>query len=221
VDGPTVLTIVFVLAVLIWLGQLAWLFRTAQNQHTDPFRTVSGAAFFFVLAAPVAMSSPGLVDRMGGFVERVVSRVAPNGGRNHDDPVVPARLLISGEQTPLTGPRIRLGRYPNNEIVLDHSTVSAYHAEIIQRPDGRHEIIDRESRNGTRVNGALIRNQVLRDGDLITLGAASIHYLSESASDSQAAFAGDYREHAHQSQRGQRSQQQQAQRYDDDYYDER
>jgi hypothetical protein len=211
VDGPTVLTIVFVLAVLVWLAQLLWLFRTAQNQHTDPFRTVSGAAFFFVLAAPVAMSSPGLVDRMGGAVERVVNRVAPNGGRGQAEPAIPARLLISGEQMPLTGPRIRLGRYPNNEIVLDHSTVSAYHAEIIQRPDGRHEIIDRESRNGTRVNGALIRNQVLRDGDLITLGAASIHYLSESSSDTQAAFAGGYRQPS-QRNGGQRP---------DEFYDER
>jgi hypothetical protein len=209
VDGQTLLTVVFVAAVLIWLGQLLWLFRTAESQRSDPFRTVSGAAFFFVLAAPVAMGSPGLVDRMGGYVERVVDRLSPGSGHAHGEPAVPARLLISGEQRPLTGPRVRLGRYPNNEIVLDHSTVSAYHAEIIQRSDGRHEIVDRESRNGTRVNGALIRNQVLRDGDLITLGAASIHYLSESTSDSQAAMAGNFREP--QEQPG----------YDDEYYDER
>jgi hypothetical protein len=193
-NGQTILTVVFVAAVLIWLGQLLWLFRSAESQHADPFRTVSGAAFFFVLAAPVAMGSPGLVDRMGGYVERVVDRLAPGGEREDSEPAVPARLLVSGEQRPITAPRIRLGRYPNNEIVLDHTTVSAYHAEIVQRPDGRHEIVDNESRNGTRVNGALVTSQVLRDGDLITLGAASIHYLSESASGSEAAFAGGYRE---------------------------
>lgn len=195
-NGQTILTVVFVLAVLVWLAQLLWLFRSAENQRADPFRTVSGAAFFFVLAAPVAMGSPGLVDRMGGFVERVVDRLAPGNTERETggEPGVPARLLISGEQRPITGPRIRLGRYPNNDIVLDHTTVSAYHAEIVQRPDGRHEIMDNESRNGTRVNGAIVTQQVLRDGDLITLGAASIHYLSESTSGNQAAFAGSFRD---------------------------
>jgi hypothetical protein len=209
-NSQTILTVVFVAAVLIWLGQLLWLFRAAESQRTDPFRTVSGAAFFFVLAAPVAMGSPALVDRMGGFVERVVDRLAPSGEREVVEPAMPARLLISGEQRPITGPRIRLGRYPNNEIVLDHTTVSAYHAEIVQRPDGRHEIVDNESRNGTRVNGALVTNQVLRDGDLITLGAASIHYLSESTSGTQAAFAGGYRD-----------QPQRPPIQDDEYYDAR
>lgn len=187
-DGQLVLNVVLVLAILVWIGELLWLFRTAEQQHTDPFHVVSGAAVFFVAAAPLAMLSPSIVDKVGGFWETVFSRRP----REDQQPGVPARLLISGEQKPLTAPRVRIGRYPNNEIVLDHSTVSAYHAEIIQRPDGRHEIIDRESRNGTRVNGALIRSQILKDGDLITLGAASLHYLSESMADPEVAPLGGY-----------------------------
>ena len=73
--------------------------------------------------------------------------------------------------------------------MLDHSTASAYLAEIIQ-PHGRHEIVDRESRNGTRVNGALVRSQVLKDGDLITLGASSLHYLSDSTADAESTALG-------------------------------
>lgn len=187
-DGQLVLNVVVVIAVLVWIGELVWLFRMAQQQNEDPFHVVSGAAVFFVAAAPLALMSPSIVDRVGGFWETVFSR------RPHEEerPSVPARLLISGEQKPLLAPRVRIGRYPNNEIVLEHSTVSAYHAEIIQRPDGRHEIIDRESRNGTRVNGALVRSQILKDGDLITLGAASLHYLSESFADTEAAPLGGY-----------------------------
>jgi len=90
---------------------------------------------------------------------------------------------------------MRIGRYPNNEIVLDHSTVSAYHAEIIERPDGRHEIQDNGSRNGTRVNGDIVSSRILKEGDLITLGAASMHYLGASSRESQAAMAADYRRH--------------------------
>jgi hypothetical protein len=187
-DGKLLLNVILILAILVWLGELVWLWLTAEREHADPINVVSGAAIFFVAAAPVAMMSPSIVDKVGGFWETVFHR-----RESHETPQgVPARLLISGEQKPLTLPRVRIGRYPNNEIVLDHSTVSAYHAEIIQRPDGRHEIIDRESRNGTRVNGALVRSQILKDGDLITLGAASLHYLSESMADPDVAPLGGY-----------------------------
>lgn len=179
-DGQTLLTIVLALLVLIWLAELVLLFRSAEQRRDDPFRVVSGAAVFFVAAYPVAMSNPGLVDRVGDFWGRLTG----SGGGNTTQAHTPARILLNGEQSYLDQPRTRIGRYPNNEIVLDHSTVSAYHAEIVERSDGRHEIIDRESRNGTRVNGALVRNQILRDGDLITLGAASMHYLSDSTGDS-------------------------------------
>jgi hypothetical protein len=183
--GDNLLVVGIVLLGILWLAQLIWLYWDSQNRRADPIRTVSGAATFFVFAAPVAVFSPGTVDSVGRFWERVsapIERAFGGGNRTGVSSThAPARLLIDGDSKPLTMQRVRLGRYPNNEIVLDHSTVSAYHAEIIQRPDGRHEIIDRESRNGTRVNGALIRNQVLRDGDLITLGAASMHYLGESS----------------------------------------
>jgi|GEM_PF-488583 len=183
--GDNLLVVGIVLLGILWLAQLIWLYWDSQNRRADPIRTVSGAATFFVFAAPIAVFSPGTVDSVGRFWERVsapIERAFGGGGRGRAATAqTPARLLIDGDSKPLSIQRVRLGRYPNNEIVLDHSTVSAYHAEIIQRPDGRHEIIDRESRNGTRVNGALIRNQVLRDGDLITLGAASMHYLGESS----------------------------------------
>lgn len=197
-SGQVLLTIIVVLAVLVWLVELVWLYKVAQEQRLDPIRTVSGAAIFFVAAAPVARMSPSIVDRVGGVWESVFSsrpkRSDTARGYQPSSSQAPARLLIDGNQKSLTIPRIRLGRYPNNEIAIDNSTVSAYHAEMIQRPDGRHEIVDLDSRNGTRVNGAIVRSQVLKDGDLITLGGASMHYLAPSMSDPQVALAGS--EHA-------------------------
>ncbi|MDQ3547259.1 MAG: FHA domain-containing protein [Chloroflexota bacterium] len=195
--GDNLLVWGIVLLGILWLAQLIWLYWDSQNRQADPIRTVSGAATFFVFAAPVAVFSPGTVDSVGRFWERLsapIERAFGSGGaRGSASGHTPARLLIDGDSKPLSIQRVRLGRYPNNEVVLDHSTVSAYHAEIIQRPDGRHEVVDRESRNGTRVNGALIRNQVLRDGDLITLGAASMHYLGASTETEQAVpLADDY-----------------------------
>ncbi len=187
-SGQTLLTVILVVAVLVWLAQLVWLFRYAEQHRADPFRVVSGAAIFFVAAAPIAMSSPGVVERVADFW---IDCSEP--GHTPAAPRVPARLLINGEQLPLDQPRMRIGRYPNNEIVLDHSTVSAYHADIIERADGRHEIQDNGSRNGTRVNGDIVTSRILKEGDLITLGAASMHYLGASSRESQAAMATEYR----------------------------
>jgi hypothetical protein len=184
-SGQALLTFITVLAVLVWLAQLVWLYKASQDQRLDPIRTVSGAAIFFVAAAPVARISPSIVDSVGGVWESIFSGLSRNSNSAQQEyepsqSQSPARLLIDGHQQALTAPRVRLGRYPNNEIVIDNTTVSAYHAEIIQRPDGRHEIADRDSRNGTRVNGAIVLSQVLKDGDLITLGGASMHYLAPS-----------------------------------------
>jgi hypothetical protein len=199
--GQAIFTLITVLAVLIWLAQLVWLYKVSQEQQLDPVRTVSGAAIFFVAAAPVARMSPSIVDTVGGVWESLFAGLSRGGNSRQDQyeapqPQSPARLLIDGNQQVLTGSRIRLGRYPNNEIVIDNSTVSAYHAEIIQRPDGRHEIHDRDSRNGTRVNGAIVMSQVLKDGDLITLGGASMHYLAPSSTDSRPAVPTYEPEHA-------------------------
>lgn len=188
--GQAIFTVIVVLAVLAWLAQLVWLYKVSQDQRIDPVRTVSGAAIFFVAAAPVARMSPSIVDSVGGIWESLFSGLSKNNSSQHGgtEPAQsqsPARLLIDGNQQSLNMPRVRLGRYPNNEIVIDNSTVSAYHAEIMQRPDGRHEITDRDSRNGTRVNGAIVTSQVLKDGDLITLGGASMHYLAPSLNEPQ------------------------------------
>ena len=190
--AQNIFTIVVVFLVLLWLGQLLWLGLAARNEGKDPLRVISGAAIFFPVPLPVAHALPGVVDRIGGFIESVHDSIFGSRGDQSGLPPISstipmqttpmeARLLIDGSEIPLGLPRTRMGRYPNNEVVIDHPTVSAYHAEIIRRPDNRHEIVDRESRNGTRVNGALIRSQILKDGDLITLGGTTLHYLSSPA----------------------------------------
>ncbi|MFW6075903.1 MAG: FHA domain-containing protein, partial [Chloroflexota bacterium] len=93
------------------------------------------------------------------------------------------RLIVAGKTIPLTQERVQIGRFENNDLVLDHPTVSAYHAEIVLRPDGRYELMDRDSRNGTRINGTVIRSAVLKHGDQITLGALTIHYLVSAGGD--------------------------------------
>jgi hypothetical protein len=63
-----------------------------------------------------------------------------------------------------------IGRNPACDYAIHDATVSSRHAELARTRDG-WRIKDLGSRNGTRVNGWLVREQVLLPGDLIELGA--------------------------------------------------
>jgi len=65
-----------------------------------------------------------------------------------------------------------LGRDPECDWWVDDPRVSREHARISDE-EGEHLLEDLGSRNGTRVNGALVTHAVaLRDGDVIELGSA-------------------------------------------------
>lgn len=73
----------------------------------------------------------------------------------------------SGQILALSGLKVVLGRHPTSQIVLDNASVSRQHAQISQE-NGRYQIEDLRSRNGTQVNHQSIRGRTeLRDGDEI------------------------------------------------------
>ncbi len=176
-SGQTWLAVGFVILVVIWLAELVAVHRWAPRVGRDPLLMVSGAALFFVLALPIAKATPELVEQVGRFWETLTRFLSRSRSRSLQ--AMP-RLVMPGRTVLLVQERIKIGRYPNNDIVIDHPTVSAYHAELIRRPDGRYELVDRESRNGTRINGTPVRSAVLKHGDQITLGAITVHFLATS-----------------------------------------
>jgi hypothetical protein len=173
-----ILAMIVLLSVGIWMSQLIWIYMTAQREGRDPFGPVSGAAIFFIGAAPMFIYMPHIVERVADFWENIFQPEAMGRFKSSEsgEYSVP-RLIVAGKTIPLTQDRVQIGRYDNNDLMLDHPTVSAYHAEVTLRPDGRYELMDRDSRNGTRINGTMIRAAVLKHGDQITLGALTIHYL--------------------------------------------
>ena len=76
--------------------------------------------------------------------------------------------MAIGDQT------VRIGRAPDNEIVLGHESVSRHHAEIVRSAEG-WTISDLGSKNGIKINTYRTRQQDLRDGDRIEIG--HIHLL--------------------------------------------
>jgi len=82
---------------------------------------------------------------------------------------------------------IRIGRSRENDIVLDHSSISRHHAELFYDSMGNVFLTDLNSSNGTFVNGRRIMGSVqLNQNDIVKLGVADVipwrNYLQGSAS---------------------------------------
>lgn len=74
-----------------------------------------------------------------------------------------------GSRVPLQKLPFSLGRALDNDLVLEDKRVSRHHAQIRKR-QSRLCLVDLDSTNGTYVNGELIKERLLEDGDLLSLG---------------------------------------------------
>lgn len=63
----------------------------------------------------------------------------------------------------------RIGRVPDNDIVVPHLSVSRHHAELRTTPGG-YRIVDLGSHNGTFVNEQRVTAAVLAEGDTVGFG---------------------------------------------------
>jgi ABC transport system ATP-binding/permease protein len=68
---------------------------------------------------------------------------------------------------------IKIGRRPDNDVVLTDLGVSKQHAELRQSSSGRYEIIDLGSHNGTFVNGVRVNQAELSETDIVSIGHAT------------------------------------------------
>jgi two-component system cell cycle response regulator len=107
---------------------------------------------------------------------RVVRRVEVVGDRalaeEHSCPYLTVLAGGSaGRVYELTEGEVLLGRDFRCAIVLDDDSISRRHAVIRVATDGRVEIEDLESTNGTMVNGVRVSRTQLGDGDRILLGS--------------------------------------------------
>jgi ABC transport system ATP-binding/permease protein len=74
---------------------------------------------------------------------------------------------------PLPAKAMRIGRVPDNDLVLSDLNVSRHHAELRKSPTGSYEIVDLGSHNGTFVNGQRVTNQLLTEQDLVSIGSST------------------------------------------------
>ncbi len=70
---------------------------------------------------------------------------------------------------------LRLGRSPDNDVILRDPATSGHHARL-ERRDDQFWLVDLGSTNGTLVNGEPIQERELSHGDRITIGQNAVHF---------------------------------------------
>ncbi|MFF5936018.1 FHA domain-containing protein [Streptomyces sp. NPDC012508] len=112
---------------------------------------------------------PHLPHQQGGPVEQLAQKVpGRSGGAAGAPPVYGDRSPTTFHQLAL-GHVMRIGRALENELVVSDLQVSRHHAEFHATPDGRFEIRDLGSHNGTYVNG-----QPIAKGGSVLIGPNDI-----------------------------------------------
>lgn len=71
---------------------------------------------------------------------------------------------------PLQKPVVKLGRVPDNDIILPFEYISSYHAQFHRLFDGQWEVVDLGSFNSTSKNGKKIERARIKAGDLLVFG---------------------------------------------------
>ena len=113
-------------------------------------------------------TDPGLTT--GQFLVAGDVREGPGGGG-----AVGSLVLPDGDRVVVGTEPVTIGRLPECDVVLSDPSVSRRHAEV-RRRDGDILVVDLDSTNGTKVNGAGVRERALTDGDEIKVGSATLRF---------------------------------------------
>jgi len=121
----------------------------------------------FLGPVEVELDTQSLGPGMFNVVAEV--REGPGGGP------YAALVLADGNRVELGEDPACIGRLDDCEIQLTDKNVSRRHAEV-RREGAGFVVVDLDSTNGTKVNGARVKRRELDDGDTITVGATPIRF---------------------------------------------
>jgi len=118
------------------------------------------------------MAGELLVPHLAGLVTPATSGATPLAPYV---PPPPYLVRSDGAELPLEGDVLKLGRAPDNHIVVNDQRVSRYHS-VLKREGTTYVLEDAGTPNGTYVNNQRIQRQVLAPGDAIKVGQTVFTY---------------------------------------------
>ncbi len=85
---------------------------------------------------------------------------------------------FAGREFPCTKTEMRIGRTDENDVGLDHRSLSRTHCKVVREETGEWRVIDMQSANGVMVNGEQYAQVALNPGDVIELGHVKLKFLA-------------------------------------------
>lgn len=137
------------------------------EQKTTPFMKENGAA-------------PASMLDLAPTVQTPIQPSAPPPISGQQE--APARLVVvssnfAGQEFVLDKAAVVIGRTDENDVVINHRSISRHHAKIV-REGGHYHIVDLQSANGVRVNGEEYGKVELRKGDHVDLGHVRLRFVA-------------------------------------------
>lgn len=83
---------------------------------------------------------------------------------------------LKGQEFSCLRTEMRVGRTDDNDIVIDHRSLSRTHAKIVREDNGEWRVIDMQSANGMTINGESYAQATLNAGDIIELGHVKLRF---------------------------------------------
>lgn len=97
-----------------------------------------------------------------------------------DDQPLGYFIPLSDETTqhPILNTPFKIGRSRQNDMFLEHSSVSREHAEFKRNRDGSYTITDLDSLNGVYLNNSKVSTGLVMDGDQIDIGDVRLKFVT-------------------------------------------
>lgn len=115
------------------------------------------------------------IDQISGArPTRTVSNIEANDAPR----LVVLNTDFAGREFPITRTEMRIGRTDDNDIAIDHRSLSRTHCKVVREDSGEWKVIDMQSANGLMVNGESYAQVTLRIGDVLELGHVKMKFVA-------------------------------------------
>lgn len=163
------------------LAEASWTTsNSTEGRETKPFSSPEPVS----LETTIEIVQPPAAAIQDSFESKPVSPAKSSTPEEKSAPrPLPAARLVcvsvnfASQEWILDKPLIVLGRTEDNDIVINHRSISRHHARVVV-DRGRYTIIDLQSSNGIRVNGEEYGKVELRRGDLVDLGHVRLRFVA-------------------------------------------